>query len=165
MSFFKEPLHLGTDDRTEPANAEFDQRFDALVEEYFFTGDISLLKEFVSRGGDIDQYRLRETIADLIGTKDEPNRGGAKDAINLAFYMAVESRLRRLERKPKNKDEDMTDRPLQEQLASLKKVGKKAAIEQLSSEWSAKGRGTSYEGGRSRYEKGKKLFKEKYEKV
>jgi hypothetical protein len=142
----------------------YEQWLDGIVEEYFFTRDIFLLKAFLSGGGDIDQYGLRHEIADLLGTQPQPNPGGSKDAINIGFYIAVEGRLNSFRPKPNANRDGVVGRTLQEELRSLKKVGKTAAIKEIASEWSDRGRGVSFEGGRSRYEAGKRLFKKKYGK-
>ena len=58
-----------------------------------FVGDIEALKTFVREGGDIDKYKLREMIADLIGAKPPKNTGGSKDVVNINYYMDVERHL------------------------------------------------------------------------
>ena len=165
MSSFKEPRPLTAEEETEQNEILYEQRFEHLMEEFFFTGDVQVLKSFINLGGDIDQYGLRETIADLISVGSAPNPGGAKDAINIAFYMAVESRMMRWVKKSKSNEDGPKDPTLQEQLLSLTKVGKTQAIAEIATEWSEKGRGISYEGGRTRYKTGKKLFIEKYDRV
>jgi hypothetical protein len=161
----KKPQDVVTSEGDDQEKELCDQRFEHLMEQFYLSGDVEVLKDFIKRGGDIDQYDLREVIIELIDARAEPNPGGAKDAINIAFYMAVERRMMRWERNSKLSDEAVEDLTLQEQLLSLKKVGKTKAITEIAEEWSAKGRGVSYEGGRTRYETGKKLFIEKYDRV
>jgi len=165
MSFFKEPRPPTAKENAQQHELLSEQRLDHLLEEFFFTGDIDLLKEYVRRDGDIDLHGLRDVIADLIGAESKPNKGGSKDALNLGFFLAVEGRRRSIRRNPKITAEELADRPLKEQLSTLKKVGKSSAIREISNEWSSKGQGVSYEGGRSRYEKGKQLFIKKFGKV
>jgi hypothetical protein len=163
MSPPEEPRSQTSEEKAGQAEALFEQRFDHLMEEFSFTGDVEVLKAFIKRGGDIDQYNLRDIIADLIGGKPGPNPGGAKTAINIAFYMAVNARRNRM--KSTKRLAAPKCPTLQDQLLSLRKVGKTATIEEIAAEWSAKGRGVSYEGGRTRYERGKKLFKQKFGRV
>ena len=163
MSSSDEPCALTPEEKE--AEAKFEQRFDHLMEEFFFSGDIRVLQEFIKRGGDIDQYDLRDIITDLMDATFEPNPGGAIDAINIGFYMAVEARMNSLRKKSDGKSRGANVLTLQEQLLSLKKVGKTAAIKEIAVEWSTKGRGVSYEGGRTRYKKGKELFKAKFGRV
>jgi hypothetical protein len=133
-----------------------------LWKEFVRTGDRLKLADFIIAGGEIDKYERRKTIAEVVAAKPDTNPGGSKDAINIAFYIEVE--VRRLQLTPESSGEEVEKLTLQESLASLKKTTKEAAIWEVAHEGATRGRGVGYEGGRTRYNKGKKLFLEKYGK-
>jgi len=133
-----------------------------LWKDFVRTGNRLQLAEFIIAGGEIDKYERRKTIAEVVAAKPDTNPGGSKDAINIAFYIEVE--VRRLQLTPESSGEEVEKLTLQESLASLKKTTKEAAIWEVAHEGATRGRGVGYEGGRTRYNKGKKLFLEKYGK-
>ena len=143
--------------------------FDGLIERFYLTGDIEALQKFIIEGGDIHKFDsdLAETVAGLIGAKPESNPGGAKDAEMINFYLEVELLRGSLRQKKKDKAvPSVTQRrnptkvkTLQEQLQDLKKVSKEVAIEEVANKYKR-----SFDGGKYRYKKGKKLFTEKFKK-
>ncbi len=136
----------------------FDDRFDHLIERFYLTGDVELLKEFIIQGGDIHKFDsdLAKTVAGLIGAKSEPNPGGGKDAEMINFYLDVE--LRRIAPALKNRNKHLPkDLSLKDQLAELKKkTSIDDAIQQVAERYSL-----SFDGGEYRYKRGKKLFTKK----
>ena len=157
MSFFKEPQPLTPSEEAERDEIQREDYLHGLYENFFFTGDLKELAAFVREGGDIDEYNLRENLAELIGSVKIKNPGGSKDEVNIAFYMAVEGRMLERRRKSISKVDDAKDLTLDEKFALHEKVGKTAAVEEVAAEVS-KGLGISREGGWSRYKKGKELF-------
>ena len=131
-----------------------------LWKEFVRTGDRLKLAEFIIAGGEIDKYERRQTISEVVAAKPLKNPGGSKDAINIRFYIEVE--IRRLRLTPENSGEEVENLTLQESLASLKVATKEAAIQEIASEESTRGRGVGYEASRTRYKTGKKLFIERY---
>ncbi len=158
---------LTPEETVEWTKGHYEYRFDYLIERFYQTGNLETLKEFVLRGGDIHGYDLGKTIADLIGAKLEPNKGGGKPADMIDFYLEVELLRGSLRQKNKEKAEPTVTKPrklpkektLQEQLLDLKKVSKDDAIEEVAGK-----RKLSFDGGEYRYKNGKKLFKERFEK-
>ena len=123
-----------------------------LYEKIVFTGDLDALAAFIREGGDIEQIDFREIIPDLIEANPKKNPGGAQDADNIAFYIAVEARRCAM----------WTVRrggfpTFQKKLSALKKTTKETAIDDIAIDAEL-----SYDGGDYRHRKGKKLFVERF---
>jgi hypothetical protein len=167
----------------EEAEAFFAQMLDHLWEAYVLTGDVSKLSAFVRNGGDIDRTNLRETIAErnggdtnrpnlretiaeliLTGPPKKPH--GSQDELNIAFYVAVESRRLSLKSsKSRTRRRDVTPK---DQPSDLKKRIKDNAICEIIEEMGLPGRvegeTLSLDGGITKHAKGKTLFVRKFGK-
>ena len=157
MTFFKEPRPLTPEEEIERDKTLYFDYLDGLWQEFFFTGDLEKLAEFVKKGGDIDEFGLREAIAEMIMAEPVKNPGGAIDHINIAFYMAVcgrmnSFRIKTVKGEPAS-ETSVDPLSLSEQKSQLEHVKKTPAINALAEEWGIE-RPTAW----TRYEKGKKLF-------
>jgi hypothetical protein len=119
-----------------------------LYEKIVFTGDLDALAAFIREGGDIERIDFREIIPDLIEADPKKNPGGAQDADNIAFYIAVEARRRAMWTVRRGGSPTF-----QKMLSALKKTTKEKAISEI-----AMDAGLSNDGGDYRHRQGKNLF-------